>query len=150
MVVIVVTGGGATGISDLLAVPGASRTILEATVPYAREALGEWLIEADGRVTGNTAADMAITAARRAGELAPDLTDRIGLACTAALATDRDRRGADRAHLAAASVDGVIATMELALVRSHGRAVQEREVSDALIELLATVSGVASEPSANG
>ena len=149
MAVIVVTGGAATAISDLLGVPGASRTVIEATVPYAREALKEWLIDADGRVTAATAGDMAITAARRAQALAPEVTDRIGIACTAALATDRDGRGADRAHLAAATADAVVASMELTLDRSDGRVIQERLVSDAVIMLLAKLSGVAVGPSAN-
>jgi hypothetical protein len=34
-----VTGGGVNTVSWLLSVPGASNTVLEATVPYARDAL---------------------------------------------------------------------------------------------------------------
>ena len=34
-----VTGGGSLLVSDLLTVPGASNTVLEAQVPYASEAL---------------------------------------------------------------------------------------------------------------
>src|SRR5579872_7038510 len=41
--VIVVTGGGASAISELLAVPGGSRTLLEAVVPYSAAALTDWL-----------------------------------------------------------------------------------------------------------
>ena len=41
--VLVVTGGGASAISELLSVPGGSRTLLEAVVPYSEEALVEWL-----------------------------------------------------------------------------------------------------------
>ena len=36
---LVVTGGGTQAIADLLAVPGASRTVLEAVVPYSEAAL---------------------------------------------------------------------------------------------------------------
>ena len=39
MVVIAVSGGGVASISDLLLVPGASRTVLEAQVPYSFSAL---------------------------------------------------------------------------------------------------------------
>src|SRR5579872_6443081 len=41
--VIVVTGGGASAVSELLAVPGGSRTLLEAVVPYSAAALTDWL-----------------------------------------------------------------------------------------------------------
>ncbi len=34
MAVLIVTGGGTQAIADLLAVPGASRTVLEALIPY--------------------------------------------------------------------------------------------------------------------
>ena len=42
-IVIAVTGGGSRAISALLGVPGASRSILAAVVPYAAEALIDWL-----------------------------------------------------------------------------------------------------------
>ena len=37
------TGGGSQAIADLLTVPGASATMLEAVVPYSAAALAEWL-----------------------------------------------------------------------------------------------------------
>src|SRR5215207_6433216 len=43
MAVIVVTGGGAQAIADILAVPGASRTLLEALVPYSDKSLTKFL-----------------------------------------------------------------------------------------------------------
>ena len=39
MAVVIVTGGGAQALADLLAVPGASRTLLEALVPYSEKSL---------------------------------------------------------------------------------------------------------------
>ena len=36
-----VTGGGSLFLSDLLTVPGASNTVLEAQIPYAFEALAD-------------------------------------------------------------------------------------------------------------
>ena len=43
MVVIAVSGGGVASISDLLLVPGASRTVLQAQVPYSFSALSDLL-----------------------------------------------------------------------------------------------------------
>ncbi|HEY2883231.1 MAG TPA: hypothetical protein VGJ15_12375, partial [Pirellulales bacterium] len=41
--VLAVTGGGSGAISDLLTVPGGSRTVLEVIVPYSAAALVEFL-----------------------------------------------------------------------------------------------------------
>lgn len=140
MIVLVTTGGGATAISDLLAVPGASGTILEATVPYARTALETWLAASDGGSDPEAALDIATQAWHRALELADAGTEVYGVACTAALATLRERRGADRAHLAAVG-DGVVLTDHVRLERSDGRGAQERHVSNALIGLVAKACG---------
>ena len=42
-VVLSLSGGGARAISALTEVPGASRTLLEAVVPYSHSSLIEWL-----------------------------------------------------------------------------------------------------------
>ena len=41
--VVYLTGGGSPLLSDLLSVPGASNTVLEAAVPYAAKALSDLL-----------------------------------------------------------------------------------------------------------
>ena len=38
-----ITGGGASLLSELLAVPGASRTLLDGSIPYAEQALADLL-----------------------------------------------------------------------------------------------------------
>ena len=59
-----VTGGGSLFVSDLLTVPGASNTVLEAQVPYAPEALNDMVGGGDIRacnlsseILGNVATD---------------------------------------------------------------------------------------------
>ena len=42
-IVISVTGGGSSFLGDLITVPGASRSILDARVPYSSPALAEWI-----------------------------------------------------------------------------------------------------------
>ena len=68
--VIAVTGGGGLALGDLLAVPGASQTVLEAIVPYSTAAQIEFL---DSRpeqfVSAATARTMAMAAYRRAVKL---------------------------------------------------------------------------------
>jgi hypothetical protein len=68
--VIVVTGGGASAISDLLSVPGGSRTLLEAVVPYSAAALADWLGKTPEHFcVEETALAMAAVAFERAGRL---------------------------------------------------------------------------------
>lgn len=109
-----VTGAGIQAISDLFAQPGTSRTILEALVPYARKALDEFVgVRANQHVSAEEALLIAEAALKRAryladerdaGEPVADETGErqllFGVGCTAAVATDRVRRGEDRAHVA--------------------------------------------------
>ena len=49
MAVLVVTGGGAQALADLFAVPGASRTVLEALVPYGDRSMREFWVTSRSR-----------------------------------------------------------------------------------------------------
>ena len=101
---LVVTGAGIRAISELFAEPGTSRTILEVQVPYARKALDEFVgARADQHVSADEASLIAESALKRARHLSedPDKDELLfGIGCTAAIATDRTRRGEDRAHVA--------------------------------------------------
>lgn len=98
--VVVVTGGGSGALAALLSTPGASRTLLEARVPYTEGALREWLGGSPDRACDpDTARAMAMAAYRRARQLDPD-QGRFGVACTASLVTDRPKRGEHRVHVA--------------------------------------------------
>ncbi|MEM6329384.1 MAG: hypothetical protein AAF790_03945 [Planctomycetota bacterium] len=107
--VLVVTGGGSGAIAALLGQPGASRTVLEASVPYSLAALRDWLGGAvESACSAATARAMAMAAFRRAQTLesakgdAGDQSDAelFGVACTASLASDRPKRGDHRVHVA--------------------------------------------------
>jgi len=102
-----VTGGGSGFLAEMLSVPGASRTVLEARVPYAETALARLLgarpEQACSEATARALAMAAFQEALRltAAEPAPDREATLfGFACTASLATDRPKRGAHRAHVA--------------------------------------------------
>ena len=100
--VLAVTGGGAVLLADLLTVPGASATVLEARVPYAGNALAQFIGAApDQACSVQTAGDIAMAAFQRAVALAPDEPQhRFGFGCTASLATTSPKRGEHRAHIA--------------------------------------------------
>jgi nicotinic acid mononucleotide adenylyltransferase/nicotinamide mononucleotide (NMN) deamidase PncC len=103
-IVLAVTGGGSGAIYALLQVPGASRTVLEAVVPYAAPALVDWLGAVPEQFcSARTARAMAMAGFQRAVKFAgPDAAAEhlAGISCTASLASDRPKRGAHRAHLA--------------------------------------------------
>src|SRR6476620_467973 len=91
------TGAGSLALFQLHSVAGSSRTILEATDRYASTALVDLLgYLPDPFVSKDTAVAMAAQAYRRALRLAEPGAACLGVACTAAIATDRARHGEDR------------------------------------------------------
>ena len=108
--VIVSAGGGSGAVAALARMPGASKTLLHAAVPYSESALRAFLRTApESLCSQETAADIA----RRALEMATaygsaTARDLIGVGVTAALATDRQRRGQDRCYLSVAGEAGWI------------------------------------------
>ena len=131
---LVASGGGSGAVHALLSHPGASRFVLEAQVPYSPEALAGYLGEAPARACSETTARaMAAKALERAVALqgAPPL----GVACTAALQTDRVRRGSDRAFLCFRTLEK---TFFQRLELSPGsRVAQESELTETLLARLA-------------
>ena len=103
-----ITGGGSGAIGELLRVPGGSRLLIEAQVPYDAQALATYLGFAPEQASSaNTAIAMARSARARAARLVPAGTDLVGLGATAALVSDRPRRGEHRFHIAAATSAGI-------------------------------------------
>ena len=164
--VIVVTGGGASAISELLAVPGASRTILEARVPYAQEALWEWLgRKPDQACDEQTALAMASVACQRglhllekqslinSGTLQPSpqtnvagLRQQIGLSCTASLASDRPKRGEHRLFTAVQTPHLTISGSLILKKGARSRQDEETLTSQILVRLLAEAEGIRTVP----
>src|SRR5262245_20061562 len=106
------TGGGSLAISSLLTVPGASRSVVEAVVPYSSAALDDYLgVTPERYCESRTARAMAMAAYERARRLSPvanesakksvDLPPFLGVGCTASLVSNLPKRGAHRAHVAA-------------------------------------------------
>jgi len=117
--VLAITGGGSGAIAELLRVPGGSRLLLEALVPYDARALAAFLgFEPDQACSAETAVAMAQRARERAGKLAPTGAQLIGLGATAGLVTDRPRQGEHRFHIAVATGAG---TDHCSIVLAKGR-----------------------------
>ena len=143
---LVVTGAGTSAIAALFAVSGASRTVIDVQVPYSRSALDDYVgATAEQHVSKTEAALMAARAYHRAVELSesPGPNDRlIGLSCTAAIATDRVRRGDNRAHIAWHDGERT-ATISIVLTKGARDRDGEESVCKALIlSALAEACGV--------
>ena len=70
LIVLAATGGGSRAIADLLEVPGASRTLLEAFVPYSDQAMIDYLgSRPDEFCSNRTARAMAMAAFLHARKL---------------------------------------------------------------------------------
>ncbi len=143
-VVLVLTGGGSQALANLLAVPGASNTLLEGLIPYSEKAVTAFLeFTPASYVSEETAIMLAEKAYARALILRENpATPLLGAACTATLATDRPKKGEHRAHIA---VHNGMQTMRCSLVLAKGardRQGEERVVGDLLIRTLARACGL--------
>lgn len=136
-------GAGSLALHWLHAVAGSSRTVLEGRDCYAPRSLAE--------LTGGTATKavspaasraMARWAAARAAALAEGEWPLLGVACTAAIATNRARRGADAA-VVAVQLGDVARAYDLSLAKGdRDRAGQEALVSRLVILAVARACGV--------
>jgi hypothetical protein len=139
-----ITGGGSGAVGELLRVPGGSRLLIEAQVPYDALALAAFLGFAPAQACGSdTAIAMAQSARARAARLVPAGTDLVGLGATAALVSDRPRRGEHRFHIAFAN-SAIVAHCTCVLAKGRrDRAAEEDLVSRAIVLWLARACGVA-------
>jgi hypothetical protein len=144
-----ITGGGSGAIGELLRVPGGSRLLIEAQVPYDEQALAAFLGFAPAQASSaDTAIAMARTARARAAGLMPAGVDLVGpnlvgLGATAALVSDRPRRGEHRFHIAAANAADIAHCTGVLAKGRRDRAAEEDLVSRAIVLWLARACGVA-------
>ena len=139
-----ITGGGSGAIGELLRVPGGSRLLLEAQVPYDELALATFLGFAPPQASSaDTAVAMARSALARAALLAPAGSDLVGLGATAALVSDRPRKGEHRFHIAFASPARIAHCTGVLAKGRRDRAGEEDLVSRAIVLWLAQACGIA-------
>lgn len=149
-VVLAVTGGGSEAIGELLHVPGASRTVLEAIVPYSANSLTQFLgARPEHFCEPRTARAMAMAAYWRAVELTgredgppapPD--SLLGVGCTASLVSDQPKQGAHRVHVAVQGA-GFTATASVELTKhARVRASEEALAARLILNQLAAACGL--------
>jgi hypothetical protein len=137
------TGAASLGLAWLHAVAGSSRTVLEATDRYAAASLSDLLGgPPEQYVARETAVAMATQAYRRAMRLTDGAAGGLGVGCTAAIATDRVRRGADRCWIAVRDRDGVHAYGLEMHKGERDRLAEETLVSRLLLHAIVRACGV--------
>lgn len=146
----VVTGGGSEALSQLLSVPGASDTVLEAIIPYSAASLEDFLhFKPTHYCSRATAQAMAMRSFFRARELQSrisptDIDDMhlVGIGCSASLRSLRPKKGEHRVHIAVqtattSSIASLVLTKD---TRDRGR--EENVVAALLLNRLADATGI--------
>jgi len=143
-VALAITGGGSGAVGELLRVPGGSRLLIEAQVPYDALALATFLGFAPAQAcSADTAIAMAQSVRARVARLVPAGADLIGLGATAALVSDRPRKGEHRFHIAFADSARIRHCTGVMAKGRRDRAAEEDLVSRAIVLWLAHACGVA-------
>lgn len=138
-----ITGGGSGAIAELLRVPGGSRLLIEAQVPYDTEALTRFLGFVPAQAcSADTAAAMARRAWDHAAELAAASSEVVGLGATAALVSDYPRKGEHRFHIACATAAGVAHCTGVLAKGRRDRGAEEDLVAHAIVLWLCRICGV--------
>jgi nicotinamide mononucleotide (NMN) deamidase PncC len=144
--VVLVLNGGSRAVADLLEMPGGSKILLEATVPYAEGALRAWLgSRPEQFCSSRTARAMAVVAFGRAVRYGAAEHLAAGVSCTAGLATDRPKRGSHRAHIAVQTASQT-RHWSLELTKdARSRQEEERIVSRMVLNAVAAACGLAAQ-----
>lgn len=147
-IVFVTAGAGSKALAWLQGVAGASRTLLEALVPYQEPAFIDFLgFRPEQYVSSETAGLLAGQAFRRAiflGDRMPEGEQRpvIGLVCTATIATDRPKKGEHRAHIAYWQHDRLARHSVYLDKGARGRQEEEKVVSRIILNALSEAYGL--------
>ena len=144
--VIVAAGAGTQALSNLLGVAGATRTLLEALVPYSQASFDEFLGQTPAKyVAGKTArllAGRAFTRARWLEAVEANEMPVVGLACTATIVTDRPKRGEHRAFIATWQPERLVCDYIRLQKGARDRAGEESLVSRVTLNALARACGL--------
>jgi len=145
--VLTIAGAGHSALGNILDVAGASRTLLEALVPYSNAAFDEFLsAPPEQYVAPTTARLMAGRAYTRARQLTNSTAPVIGVGCTATIATDRAKRGDHRAHIAVRQHDKLIEYYLRLNKGARDRIGEEAVVGSLLLTAIAASIGITKRP----
>ncbi len=142
-IVIVSTGGGSAAISHLVSTPGASAVVLEAAIPYAREAVDRLLGGPQETYCSSRAARrLAMAAWQRARALGAAPEQAVGIAVAASLRTRQPKRGEHRLFVALQTLRATTVASLVLEKEARSRAEEEEVAATLLLECLASVPTV--------
>mmetsp|Transcript_8468 Transcript_8468/g.27668 ORF Transcript_8468/g.27668 Transcript_8468/m.27668 type:complete len:456 (+) Transcript_8468:75-1442(+) len=131
--VIFVTGGGSQALSWLTCVPGASSTLLDAHIPYSRDAMVDLLgKEPEKYVSERCVMDLAGAAYARAVRMADPGSRVFGVGCSSSLVTSLPKRGPHEIRVAVHSSKG-ISVLHVQLVKGQRDRWEEDDVASRLV-----------------
>src|SRR5262245_9980344 len=143
-VALAITGGGSGAVGELLRVPGGSRLLVEAQVPYDALALATFLGFAPAQAcSADTAIAMAQSVRARVARLVPAGAGLIGIGATAALVCGGPHIGERSIHIAFADSARIRHCTGVMAKGRRDRAAEEDLVSRAIVLWLAHACGVA-------
>jgi len=148
--VLVTAGGGSGTIARLLETPGASRTVLEAQVPYSVESLAAFLgttvsqscVPRTARAMGMVAFQRCLQLTSSDGSIDPASGTLAGVACSASLASERPKRGAHRTHVAIQTVESTTTTSLVLNKGSRSRVEEEQLITRLILNQIADICGI--------
>jgi len=149
-VVVVSSGGGSPAIPWLVTTPGASAVVVEALVPYAREAVDRLLGgPQESYCAPRAARRLAMAAWQRARDLGAPADRAVGAAVTGALVSREPKRGDHRVHVAV-QTQAATSCVDVVLEKdARSRAGEEEVAAALLIDALASACGVARDAAAD-
>ena len=143
MVSLAIAGAGTQAVGWILGVAGASRTVLDVQIPYASSAVVDYVGFEPGQfVSVETSRSLARSAYFRAVALRSGVAPVAGVACTATIATDREKRGEHRCHVAVHhETRWSVRSLTLAKGR-RDRSGEDAVVSRLILNAIAEVAGI--------
>ena len=145
-IVLATAGAGTQALSDLLAVAGASNTLIEARVPYSKEAFDKFVgHQPEKYVSARAARLLAGSAFERAFRLTgqyPNFENLVGLACSAAIATTKPKRGDHHAYVVTWQFSCIKQTYIKLEKGARTRIEEEALISRIMLNMLAEACGL--------
>ena len=133
--VLCVSGVGTKAIAWLLEIPGASNTILEGIIPYSQHSLIDFMgMTPSNSVSEETSQKMARASYKRAIKLREEDSEVIGIGCTGAISTNRERKGANHAYISICSQNSISSTHIELKKGFRTRIEEERVISHAILD----------------
>ena len=144
-VTIVSSGGGTEAISSLLQVPGASNTILESYIPYAKESMDAYLNKKpDHYCSMQTCLSMAANAYKSCSKIAGETKSKylIGISITASLATTYTKIGDHKFYIVLQTSSYTKSVACILDKNTRSRKEEEELIANYVMHLLGEACGI--------